>query len=71
MSNLSPAPGTPQTKTKAYVALAVAIISGVATALLGTVAPDTQFYQWLTYIVAVVGAVGTALGVAQTANKPL
>lgn len=67
----SPAPGTPQTKTKAYVALAVSLIGAVGTALLGIFATDSAAGQVITVVVALATALGTAFGVAQTANRPV
>jgi hypothetical protein len=76
MSNLSPAPGTPQTSTKAVVATVVAFLGtfifGLWSALKDRTDLDTMTTsQWL---VVVLGALATAfaafVGTYSVQNKP-
>ena len=77
MSNLSPAPGTPQTSTKAYVAAAVSLLSiglGAVLVALQTNAPGEPpitASEWIVIALAILAApvlTGGATYAAQ--NKP-
>lgn len=69
----SPEPGTPQTKTKAYVAAAAAATVAFLGAL-GTALTDgsVSAQEWTTVIIAgIVGAGLAGIGTAATPNRPL
>jgi nucleoside recognition membrane protein YjiH len=76
MSNLSPAPGTPQTNTKAYLAGALSFVGTFLFALWASVKDRTDIdtmtaTQWL---IVLLGAAATALATGgftyKIANKP-
>lgn len=77
MAGNSPAPGTPQTGSKAVAAGVVAFIIAFLTALYATLQGRTDLdnakpLDWFIIILgALVAAGGTAFAAYQTKNKPL
>lgn len=75
MSNLSPAPGTPQTATKAVVAAVLSFLGAFLVALIAAVSGRTDLDtlkadQWVAIVIgAAVTAVATYGGTYQAKNK--
>lgn len=75
MSNLSPAPGTPQTATKAVVAAVLSFLGAFLVALIAAVGGRTDLDtlkadQWVAIVVgAAVTAAATYGGTYQAKNK--
>lgn len=74
MSNLSPAPGVPQTGTKAYIATGIAFVGAFLTALLAQWT-DSDPLQARDFIVALAAAIAsgvlTGIGAYMVPNQPL
>jgi len=71
MANVSPAPGTPQTKTKAMVATALSFVTIVAAAWIaddGGVSGQ-EIIAWV--VSGLVGSGLTGVATSQVPNKPL
>jgi hypothetical protein len=67
----SPAPGTPQSATKAQVALAVSAIGGILTFLISYFPDNHDVQVWGGLILGVLTVLGTTYGVYSASNKPL
>lgn len=65
---ISPAPGNPQTATKAIVAAVIGFIALVAQGLVPLL-PDPTVQLVLAIVLVVVGSAGTAFGVYSIPNK--
>lgn len=78
MSDLSPAPGVPQTPTKAIVAAVGSLVTAVCLALLVVLSEGSEGgssitgVEWVTLLLALVGAPAITGGVTyQAQNKPI
>lgn len=70
MSDVSPAPGTPQTADKAKVATAITTIGGVLTFLISYFPDNNNVQLWGGLILGLLTVVATGYGVYQVPNKP-
>ncbi len=71
MSSLSPAPGVPQTNTKAKVAFVVGLVGGLLTFVVAYFPDNEQVQTWGGLAVGVVTILANAYAVYQTQNTPL
>lgn len=71
MTNVSPAPGTPQTSRKAQVAAAVSTIGAVLTFIIAYFPDNNDLQLWGGLILGVLTIVATAYGVWKTPNQPV
>lgn len=70
MTDLSPAPGTPQTATKAQVAAAVSTVGAVLTFIIAYFPDNDKLQLWGGLVLGVLTIVATSYGVYNTSNKP-
>jgi hypothetical protein len=70
-SDVSPAPGTPQTADKAKVATVIGIVGGVLTFLVAYFPENDDVQLWGGLILGVFTIVAQGFGVFQTANRPV